>query len=103
VAVAVVAARAWAAAMNTTTGIGMVEVGAAEPAGSTCEGLWSIFATDVGSFVRKPPEGCPARRYLLKMRGKPVAPRVLLKAVQPGAYSTPFNEAKHSLANVSMR
>jgi hypothetical protein len=33
----------------------------AEPAGSTCEGLWSIFATDVGSFVRKPPDGCPAR------------------------------------------
>jgi hypothetical protein len=37
------------------------------------------------------------------MRGKPVAPRVLLKAVQSGAYSTPFKEAKHSLANVSMR
>jgi hypothetical protein len=26
------------------------QAGAAAPAGSTCEGLWSIFATDVGSF-----------------------------------------------------
>jgi hypothetical protein len=36
--------------MNTITGTGMAAAGAAAPAGSTCEGLWSIFATDVGSF-----------------------------------------------------
>jgi hypothetical protein len=50
--VVVVAARVWAAAMsmNTTTGIGMAAAGAAEAAGCMCEGFWSTFATDVGSF-----------------------------------------------------
>jgi hypothetical protein len=65
-----VVARAWAAAMNTTTGIGMVGVGAGEPAGSTCEELWSIFATDAGSQAN-PPEGRPARAVFFSYGASP--------------------------------